>query len=220
MTRTSKKAAPSNVILKEDGKFNWLYIKNVVMYHARVAEPVDKYKGKDGEQEYNVTVFVDEASKDKLEELDVNKNFFEVDVDTITKGKRKGEVKYSSETYEGCEGMFGFTISLPSKTKAGKDAFVTVVDAQGKKLDALIGNGSKGNVKCMVWTNEDEQLNLRLNLLHVLDLVPYEAGGPVEDDTLGITYEVGGNKKKDSELDPELEGDEPDFDDDDDDSDY
>lgn len=216
------KATKSNVVLKESGKFAHIYIKNAIFYYAKVARPVDKYKGKAGEQEYSVTLFVDEATKNDLEALPVNKTFAEVDVDKIKKGPNRGNVKYSSEDYEGCEGLFGFTVNKPFISKSGKKQFVTVIDSTGEGIDkGSVGNGSKGTLKAMTWKNEDEEYNLRIDLLMITDLVEYTADGTIEDSELGVSYSTS-NKSTESDddnaSDLELDDDTPPFDENEDES--
>lgn len=216
MTKAKKKETSSKVILKKDGKMTFIYIKDCVFYYASLTKPKEKFKS-DNEKEYTLTAFIDESTKDELLELDVNKTFFEVGVDKITKGKRKGQVKYDVEKYPECEGLFGFTVTAPEFNKAGNKTKLQVVDVKGKPLKELIGNGSKGNLKTLAWLNADEEYCFRLNLVHVTDLVAYEQDGEVVDDELGITYEIGSSdKSKDADLDDELEDDDHPFGDDDD----
>jgi hypothetical protein len=70
-----------------------------------------------------------------------------------------------------------------------------VVDKDGKDWDKskAIGNGSIVTVKCFGYRNQDEQLVVSLNLVMVVEHVPYEgggAGGMVEDSILGVSYDM------------------------------
>jgi hypothetical protein len=180
----------NNVVLKDDAKnkkYKTLYVKNAKVYYPCVHRPKKAYQSED--KEYSITVFVDEDSKDALEEeVHLNKEFFLVGK---TKNKKK-VVKFKAEDYPECEGLWGFTLTQPAKSKAGKNMSVTVVDKAGNKFEEDIGNGSVCTVKCMGWHNDDGLLTARLNLVQVLEHVPYEggAGGVVEDDELGISYEI------------------------------
>jgi hypothetical protein len=187
----SKAAAKSKVVLKEDGKFNFIYIMDAIAYYSRVYESQQKHKAPEGEKEYHITLFVDEATKDALIDLPVNKGFSEVDVGKITKGANRGNIKFPLDKYPDCEGLFGFKVSVPEFSKAKKPQHVKVVNKKGEKIDDLIGNGSRVNIKTFAWKNEDGEWNLRLDLVHVLELIEYKGGaGEVEDDVLGVTYDA------------------------------
>ena len=194
-----------NVILKQDGQFSSIYIKNAKVYYAKVYEPQDKYKGEEGEREFSVQLFIDEQSKEALLDLPVNsaKVFAEVGVDKLKKGPNRGKFKYPTEKYPDCEGLFGFGLSCPEFSKKGKPRFVKVINKKGEDIDDLIGNGSTVTVKCSAYQNQDGEWNMQLNLVQVLDLIPYESSGEIEDDVLGVTYSAGNSKKRD-DIDPEL----------------
>lgn len=197
-------AKSKNVVLRTEGKTSNLYIIDAIAYYASVHKPKEKYQSTD--KEYSITLFVDEATKDALIDLPVNsaKVFAEVGVDKIKKGKRRGEIKYPSDTYP--EGLFGFSVTCPEFSKAGNPRTVKVIGKDGKDIEDMIGNGSKVTVKCLAYTNQDEEWNIQLSLVQVLDLVPYEGGGgEVTDDILGVSYSVG--SKKAGTGDPVLDGD-------------
>lgn len=179
---------------KKDIKY--LYVKDAIAYYASVQEPKFKYQSKT-EKEYSITLFVSEEDKDKMEdEYNLNKEF----VKAWTGKNKKKKVKYPKETYPDVEGMYGVTFTQNEKTRAGKQNVITVIDKDGEALPDLIGNGSTVTVKCFGYYNDDELLIAKLNLVLVQDLVEYTGGsGVVEDDELGISYEIGANKKVDEE---------------------
>ncbi len=194
----------TEAILKQDGKFEFLYLKGVPVYFANILEPSEKYQSTD--LEYQMTVFVDTETREKLELLqeeggiNVNKELKEVGVDKNKKKKIKyllsSQLKEGEKgtTYDDMEGLHGMSLSVNELTKAGKKSMMKVVDAEGKDWDKSksIGNGSIVNVKCFGYRNQDEQLVVSLNAVVVVEHVPYEggSGGMVEDDILGVTMDM------------------------------
>lgn len=183
-----------SAVLKPDPKnkkYYRLYLKNVPVAFPVVHEPKFKYQSKT-EKEYSVVPFVDEATRDKLDdEIRLNKTLIEV-----FKGKNsKKKIAYPKDVYGEMDnleaGMFGFKLTQNAKAKSGKNLSVTVIDKDGKKFEENIGNGSVCNIVCSAWYNDDDLLTARLNVIQVLEHVPYEGGSSVvEDDELGISYEI------------------------------
>ena len=91
-------------------------------------------------------------------------------------------------------GLHGMGLSLNEYTKSGKKSILKVVDSNGKDWDKskAIGNGSKIDIKCFGYRNQDEQLVVFPNLIVVTEHVPYEGGngGVVTDDVLGVTVDM------------------------------
>lgn len=175
-----------------------LYIKNAVVYYAVIHEPKKKYQSED--REYSVTVFVDEATKDKLlDEVMVNKTFALVGKDKTSKPPRRIKYPLSSQVEEGkvnydiVDGMYGFTVAKPEFSKKGNAMTVNVIDKNGEAFTENVGNGSVCTLKLFGYKNQDGQLVVTLDTLQVIEHVPYEtkaAADSVEDDVLGVSYKV------------------------------
>ena len=194
----------TEAVLVKEGKNEFLYLKNVPVFFAKVLEVVDNY-AKDG-KEFQFTVFVDSDTREKLElpvdedGIALNKELKEVGKDR----KKNKQIKYPLESqlkdgkgtpYDIVDGMYGMGLSLNELTKAGKKSILKVVDADGKDWDKTkaIGNGSKVHVKCFGYRNQDEQLVVFPNLIVVVEHVPYEggnSGGMVEDSVLGVSVDM------------------------------
>ena len=193
----------TEAVLVKEGKNEFLYLKNVPVFFAKVLEVVDNY-AKDG-KEFQFTVFVDSDTREKLElpvdedGIALNKELKEVGKDR----KKNKQIKYPLESqlkdgkgtpYDIVDGMYGMGLSLNELTKAGKKSILKVVDADGKDWDKTkaIGNGSKLHVKCFGYRNQDEQLVVFPNLIVVVEHVPYEgnSGGVVEDSVLGVSVDM------------------------------
>lgn len=194
------------VVHQKNGKYQNVYILGAKLFWAKVHKPtLDEFSG---EQKYSATVFVTEEQKDELEALGVNKQIAEVDKTRIKKGKNKGNIKFSSEKYEGTAGMFGFTIDQRAFDNDGNPRTPPIiVSADGKtRLTADIGNGSVVDLRCSAYNPkiDPDMLCLNLNLIKVNELVEYSGGGVV-DDMLGIQLESEAPKKA-------VDSDEPPFD--------
>lgn len=200
MTNTIKTEA----ILTQEGKFEFLYLKNTPVYFAKILELSKKYQSDD--LEYQMTVFVDTDTREKLElpvdegGVAINKQLFEVGKDRNKKKKIKfpleSQLKDGEKvSYDAVEGLHGLSLSLNELTKKGNKSILKVVDKDGKDWDKskAIGNGSIVTVKCFGYRNQDEQLVVSLNLVMVVEHVPYEggnSGGMVEDSILGVSYDM------------------------------
>lgn len=175
-----------------------LYIKNAVVFYASVHEPRLKYQSE--EKEFSAQVFVDEVAKDKLlDEVMVNKTFSEVGVTKTSKPPRKIKFPLSSQVEEGkmnyddVKGLWGFNVAKPELSKKGNKMFVNVIDAEGKPFTENVGNGSLVHLKLFGYKNVDGQLVVTLDTMQVIEHVPYEnkgSSGSVEDDVLGVSYQV------------------------------
>ena len=189
------------ITVKKDGKFEYVYIKNAIAYYASVHEAKLKYQSTT-EREYSITLFIDKKDADKLEnEVLVNKTFAEVGVTRNKKRKIKYPLLNQEEEgkgYDVPEGMIGFTITAPALNKKGNPTTITVIDKNGEQLDALIGNGSKVDVKAYAWRNQDDLLNIRLQIVKVNELVEYSGGsGEVYDEEFGVTIKPKARKAAD-----------------------
>ena len=176
------------VVWKDDGKTENLYLLNVPVIYAVVHEPRQKYQS-DTEMEYQATVFVDKEVRDYLlDEVKINKSLPEVGVDKT----KKRTIKYplssqgGGDTYDPYEGMCGLSLTCPSKSKAGKDRFVKVVDDMGMPFTEKLGNGTVISVKLFGYRNQEGLLNIQMTTIKVVDHVPYEEREDDGDDILGI----------------------------------
>jgi len=178
---------------KKDTKFEFVYFIDAIAYYASVQEARKKFKS--DEKEYAMTLFItpEDAKEARLPiakgGLFINKKFNTVDVDR----KEDDELKYDSEKYPGTEGLVGIQLTAPELTKQGKKRKLTIIDKDGNPFEDLIGNGSKVTVKCWGWRKSaEDKLNITLELVQVKELVPYEGAtnGAVEDEILGVSYQI------------------------------
>ena len=203
----------TEAVLVKEGKNEFLYLKNVPVFFAQVLEPTKKYQSED--LAYQFTVFVDSDTREKLE-LPVDEDGVAINKELKEVGKdrnKKKQIKYPLESqlkdgkgtaYDLVEGLHGMGLSLNEMTKSGKKSILKVVDAEGKDWDKskAIGNGSILHVKCFGYRNQDGQLVVSLNLVMVVEHVPYEgnSGGMIEDSILGVSYDMS-SAYEDSESD-------------------
>ena len=196
-------AKETSIVLKELPKkgdletFN-LYLKNVPVFYPVVHEVKKKYNSE--EKEFSVTVFIDEPTKDKLEdEVAVNKTFAKVGVTKTSKPPKRVKYPLSSQAEEGklnydeVEGMWGFTVTRPEFSKKGNKQTINVIDKDGNAFTENVGNGSVCNIKLFAYKNRDGQLVVTLDTLQVIEHVAYETAASsdsVDDDVLGVSYKV------------------------------
>ena len=196
-------AKETSIVLKELPKkgdletFN-LYLKNVPVFYPVVHEVKKKYNSE--EKEFSVTVFIDEPTKDKLEdEVAVNKTFAKVGVTKTSKPPKRIKYPLSSQAEEGklnydeVEGMWGFTVTRPEFSKKGNKQTINVIDKDGNAFTENVGNGSVCNIKLFAYKNRDGQLVVTLDTLQVIEHVAYETAASsdsVDDDVLGVSYKV------------------------------
>lgn len=193
----------TEAVLVKEGKFEFLYLKNATVFFAKVLELGKKYQSED--LEYQLTVFVDTETREKLE-LPVDEGGVAINKELKEVGKdrnKKKQIKYPLESqlkdgkgtaYDMVAGLHGMGLSLNEYTKSGKKSILKVVDSNGKDWDKskAIGNGSKIDIKCFGYRNQDEQLVVFPNLIVVTEHVPYEGGngGVVTDNVLGVTVDM------------------------------
>lgn len=196
------------VVRDEKRGFADLYIKNCIAYYASVQKPKNKYKAQNGEQEYSVTVFFDEAAKEALDDLGLNKEFKLAGKDK----NKKRAIKFPLDVYTECEGLYGATFTLPSKTKEGKPRKPVVVwDGVNNSEEVLgeakrggelcpenIGNGSIISIKLSTYKNEDGALNSSINTLAIKNLVAFTGGtgGVVEDEEFGFAIDYNAHREQ------------------------
>ncbi|QFP93495.1 hypothetical protein [Edwardsiella phage vB_EtaM_ET-ABTNL-9] len=206
----------TEAVLKKEGKNEFLYLKNVPVFFAKVLELSKKYQSED--LEYQLTVFVDTETREKLE-LPVDEGGVAINKELKEVGKdrnKKKQIKYPLESqlkdgkgtaYDMVEGLHGMGLSLNEYTKSGKKSILKVVDSNGKDWDKskAIGNGSKIDIKCFGYRNQDEQLVVFPNLIVVTEHVPYEGGngGVVTDDVLGVTVDMSSAYEEETSADVE-----------------
>ena len=212
-------AKETSIVLKELPKkgdletFN-LYLKNVPVFYPVVHEAKKKYQSE--EKEFSVTVFIDELTKDKLEdEVAVNKTFAKVGVTKTSKPPKRVKYPLSSQAEEGklnydeVEGMWGFTVTRPEFSKKGNKQTINVIDKDGNAFTENVGNGSVCNIKLFAYKNRDDQLVVTLDTVQVIDHVPYEQKGAADsvvDDVLGVSYQV---KKAEAAVEQEVQQQKP-----------
>lgn len=170
-----------------------LYLMNVPVTYAKVLTPAKKLNSED--TAYQVNIFVDAATAEKLEELGVNKELAEVGVTKIKKGPNRGKHKYSLEQEANApyEGMFAAQFGRDT-VKRNADGSVAkeytplkVLDEKGRPFDQEVGNGSICNVKLFVYRNKEGMLNTMLDTVVVVNHVPYiRPNGDSFDEVLGI----------------------------------
>lgn len=209
---TNANQVKTEAVLVKEGKNEFLYLKNVPVFFAKILELGKKYQSED--LEYQMTVFVDTETREKLE-LPVDEDGVAINKELKEVGKdrnKKKQVKYPLESqlkegkgtaYDLVDGLHGMGLSLNEMTKSGKKSILKVVDADGKDWDKskAIGNGSILHVKCFGYRNQDEQLVVFPNLVVVVDHVPYEgnSGGIVQDDVLGVSFDMSSSYANDED---------------------
>ena len=175
---------------KLEGKFEFVYLKDVIVYYASVLEPKFKYQSTT-EKEFGLTAFITDADRLVLEDdVRLNKSIFKVGVDK----NKKRAIKYPTDKYKDVEGLNGIQLTLNELRKNGQPNQLVVVDKEGKQQIDLVGNGSRCNIKLFGYRNVDDLLVVSLNLIQVIDLVPYDGGSGDYDEELGIA--IPKQKKK------------------------
>ena len=212
----------TKAVVKKDGKFEYFYLKNVPVFYACVHKPkkmfeVDPNAKNPSTHEYSVNVFVDSDTRDMLEDkILLNKTLFEVGKDKNKKRKIKFPLEddKGNELYAPVKGMHGFTITRKSLNNNGDPVKIVVVDKDGNEFKEDLGNMTKVNIRCWGYRNKEDMLVVSLDLVQVLEHVPYEggAGGRIVDDELGLDIE----RPKTEESKPNPAADSDDMDDDDD----
>jgi len=190
---------------KKDGKYEFVYIKNVTCYFASVHKPKDMHTKPDpavtknpSTREYAITVFVDDKDRETLEdEILINKQLFKTGKDKnkkrVVKFKTSDQLKEGEKYhYDDVKGLNGIQFSRKELNNAGKPSPVKVVGPDGKIFDEDIGNLSKVSLKLFGYRNKEGLLNVSLDIVKVEEHVPYEGGdsGKIVDDELGIDTEM------------------------------
>ena len=186
---------------KKDGKFEFVYIKNVPCYFACVHEPKPMHTPPDptktknpSTKEYSITVFVSDEDREKLEdEILINKQLFKVGKDKnkkrVVKYKTSDQLKDGEKYhYDDVKGLNGIQLTRKELTNAGKPSPVNVVGPDGTVFKEDIGNLSNVSIKLYGYRNKEGLLNVTLDIVKVNEHVPYEGGdsGKIVDDELGI----------------------------------
>jgi len=203
----------SEIIVKEAGKFETLYIMNAVLYFPEIIKP--KVNPKSGELQYSVIAFIDGDSREKLEShtddggIFVNKVIAEVGVDKNKKRKFKyptsDQVEEGKFNYDDVKGLHGISLTAPDVKKNGEKTEVVVKDTDGNEITAPVGNGSKGNIRLWGYRNAEGQLNITLSAVQITEFVEGFSGAGGFDDVLGMSLDTN---KPTTNNEPE-----PDFDD-------
>jgi len=212
-----------DVVSKQSGKFEQIYItgNDAVMYFPSVQKA--QKNPNSGELQYSVIVFVDSATREKLEMptdeggVFINKQFFEVGVDRNKKKKIKfptsDQVEEGKRNFDAVKGMHGVSLTAPNVKKNGDKTTIAVVDKDGNPITAPIGTGSKGNFRCWGYRNADGQLNITLDLVQVTELVEGNSGGSNGfDDVLGVSVNATTQQKGVENMDNSAPPSDDDFD--------
>ena len=189
----------TKAVIKKDGKFEFLYLKNVPVFYASVHTPKKMFEvnpdaKNPSTREYSVTVFVDADTREVLEDkVLLNKTLFEAGKDKNKKRKIKFPLTNDKgeELYAPVEGMHGFTLTRKELTNEGKPVSIVVVDDKGQPMTEDIGNMSICNIRVWGYRNKEDMLVVALDLIQVLEHIPYTGGnsGRIVDDELGIDVE-------------------------------
>lgn len=182
-----------------------LYLKNVPVTYAQILKPGKKYNSED--TAYTMNVFIDSATKDRLDTIGLNKEWSEVGVTKIKKGTNRGQIKYKLEgANTDYKGMFATqlvrnTVKRNAEGELVKEYGPLVVIGPGRKdFTQDVGNGSVCTVKLFAYRNEEDMLVVMMDTVAVLEHVPYEKDGDYYDEELGIPI-IADKKDK---VDPEL----------------
>lgn len=168
-----------------------LYFKNVPVVYAQVHKPGKKYESED--TAYALTLFINQDTMDKVEEIGVNKEFAEVGKTKLKKGPNRGNLKFPVEgEYENYGGMYATQVKRDT-VKRDKDgqitkhyAPLTVIDTEGELFTQDVGNGSVCTVKLFCYRNADDMLVMMMDTVQVIEHVPYEGGGDSFDEEMGV----------------------------------
>ena len=183
-----------------------LYLKSVPVTFAQVLKPGKMYQSED--TAYQLNLFINKDTMDKLDEIGINKEMAEVGVTKIKKGANRGEFKYKLDEHnENYKGMFAANFNRKT-VKRDKDGAVVkqyeplkVVDAEGNPFTQEVGNGSVCHVKLFAYRNEENLLVVMLDTVVVIDHVAFERGGDSFDEELGINIK---QSDKAPAIDPEF----------------
>ena len=180
----------------KDLELAYLYFLNVPVTYAKVLEPAKKYQSED--TAYQLNVFLNADTVEKLEEIGINKEFSGVGVTKIKKGANRGKVKYpvDLEANAPYEGMFATQLGRDT-VKRDKDGAIAkeyaplkVVDAKGQPFTQEVGNGSVCDIKAFAYRNADNMLVVMLDTVVVKEHVVYNReDGEMFDDVLGIAVQ-------------------------------
>ncbi len=191
------------VKIKKENNFEFLYLKGVPVYFAKVHSPVFKYQSTE-HKEYSLNVFLSKKVTEALENtILVNKELKEVGVGL----NKKRKIKYPLDTFPGMDGLFGMNLSSPEFSGSGASSAIAVIK-DNKIFKENIGNGSICDIKCLGWRNPDDLLNLRLQIVVVKDHIPYESEVSLNivDNELGVSVEVSTVVEASEDI-PEASGD-------------
>lgn len=159
-------------------------IKDVIFYYAKVQEPALNY-AKTG-NEFSVQALITKEEMQKLKVMKINKTFKNIEDEGLLEKFPEGKGRYL------------VSFKCPEKTSTGKELSIRVVDASGKVMPDLVGNGSKGQLK--IWLMEGQglskgKMNARLNAMMVEALKEYHKKSGDED------FEYSGSTKRIAEDD-------------------
>lgn len=168
-----------------------LYFKNVPVTFAQILKPSAKYQSTD--TAYQLNLFINKDTMDKLETIGLNKEMAEVGVTKIKKGQNRGNIKYKLDEHNAdYEGMFAANFSRDTVKRDKDGVFVKeyaplkVVDTNGDDFTQEVGNGSVCHVKLFAYRNSEDSLVVMLDTVVVVEHVVYTKEGDYFDEELGI----------------------------------
>lgn len=183
-----------------------LYFKNVPVTFAQVLKAGKKYNSDD--KAYQLNLFIDSDTMDNVNDIGLNKEFAEVGVTKIKKGKNRGEIKYKLDEHnKPFENMFAVQVTRET-VKRDKDGVIVkeylplkVVDSKGEPFTQEVGNGSICHVKLFAYRNEEGMLTVMMDTVVVLEHVVYTKNSDFFDEELGFNVKA----PEEAEIDEELE---------------
>lgn len=206
-------------------ELGYIYFTGVPVTYAQVHKPAKMQNSDD--TEYQMNIFINEDTMNKVEELGVNKEFAEVGVTKKKKGPNRGKVKYPVEgANENYGGMYAAQLSRKTVKRDRKTGEVTktydplkVIDKELTPIKDNIGNGSICNIRAFCYRySGDDMIVMQLDTVQVVDLIPYESsgGGDGFDEILGgvVPSSSPVETKEDTEPEPTPAKDDDSFDDD------
>ncbi len=179
-------------LLNKGEQFETLYIHDALVWWARLKEPVKDFNGVG--KEYQMTIFVSKEDADKLQiDIGLNKEPGLVDVDKVKQGSTRGAFRFSSEKYNGTEGLYGIKLSMKELAKSGRpNQPPVVVNSDKEVFDGDIGNGSTVSIKLSGYrnSNTDALIITSIQMVMVKNLVEYESthdSNTIYDEEFGVS---------------------------------
>lgn len=169
-----------------------ILVKDAILYWCDIEEAQPKWGSTSGETEFSVKCIVTEEVVNQFEDINVNKEFFELKAEYRKEKEKKKYGGYSDLVKEYEEKgitLFLATFAQKGKSAAGKDMFVKKLGPNTKvPFTAKIGNGSIGNFRIHTYEGKGPsagKLNTNLNAVQCVRWVEYVDTGPRDESDLG-----------------------------------